>query len=503
MKRWGAVGLALLSGVLIPLGLAPFSWTLAGLAAPACLFLALEGASPRQALGLAYLSGLGRYGLGVSWVYVSIQQHGGASPALAGALVALFVAFLALLPAAFGALYAALAPREALGRGSAFVLAWLGLEAFLGVFLTGFPWLRLGYTQEASALAGYAPLLGVLGVSLVTASQGVAIAQLLAALWRGPRRAGQTLALLGVGAGLWLGGAAAQRASFTEPAGPALSVALVQGAVPQQRKWDPAARSEIIARYERLSAPHLGVDVLFWPEAALPVFAARAPGLLARLERSLAEGGSALVLGIPDLTPDPAAPDTLRFLNTAQVLGAGSGRYVKHHLVPFGEYVPLEGLLRGLITFLDLPMSRALPGPAAQPALVAAGQRWATPICYEVVFPSLVRSLAREATLLATLSNDAWFGDSLGPEQHHQMARFRARELGRPMVRVTNDGVTALINAKGEERVRLPRFSPAVLTGEVQPQQGLTPYARFGDGPLWALALGLLGLALRGHRRDV
>jgi len=291
--------------------------------------------------------------------------------------------------------------------------------------------------------------------------------------------------------------------SFTEPAGPALSVALVQGAVPQQLKWDPAARSEIIARYERLSAPYLGVDVLFWPEAALPVFAARAPSLLKRLERSLAEAGSALVLGIPDLTPDPAAPDTLRFLNTAQVLGAGSGRYVKHHLVPFGEYVPLEGLLRGLIAFLDLPMSRALPGPAAQPALAAAGQRWATPICYEVVFPSLVRSLARDATVLATLSNDAWFGDSLGPEQHHQMARFRARELGRPMVRVTNDGVTALINAQGAETARLPRFSPAVLTGEVQPQQGLTPYARFGDGPLWALALGLLGLALRGHRRDV
>ena len=165
MKRWGAGGLALLSGVLIPLGLAPFSWTLAGLVAPACLFLALEGATPRQALGLAYLSGLGRYGLGVSWVYVSIQQHGGASPALAGALVVVFVAFLALLPAAFGALYAALAPRHGLGRGSAFVLAWLGLEAFLGVFLTGFPWLRLGYTQEGSALAGYAPLLGVLGVA--------------------------------------------------------------------------------------------------------------------------------------------------------------------------------------------------------------------------------------------------------------------------------------------------------------------------------------------------
>jgi apolipoprotein N-acyltransferase len=273
--------------------------------------------------------------------------------------------------------------------------------------------------------------------------------------------------------------------------------------VPQQLKWDPAARSEIIARYERLSAPHLGVDVLFWPEAALPVFAARAPGLLARLERSLAEAGGALVLGIPDLTPDPAAPDRLRFLNTAQVLGAGSGRYVKHHLVPFGEYVPLEGLLRGLIGFLDLPMSRALPGPAAQPALTAAGQRWATPICYEVVFPSLVRDLARDATVLATLSNDAWFGDSLGPEQHHQMARFRARELGRPMARVTNDGVTALINAQGEETARLPRFRAAVLTGTVQPQRGLTPYARFGDGPLWALALGLLGLALRGHRRDV
>lgn len=170
--------------------------------------------------------------------------------------------------------------------------------------------------------------------------------------------------------------------------------------------------------------------------------------------------------------------------------------------MPFGEYVPWEGVLRGLIAFFDLPMARALPGAPAQAPLMLAGQRWATPICYEVVFPSLVRSLAEDATVLATLSNDAWFGDSLGPVQHHQMARFRARELGRPLLRVTNDGMTALVDHRGQEQARLPRFEAGVLQGEIQPQQGLTPYARFGEGPLWALALGLLLWAVRGHRED-
>ena len=490
--------LALASGALLPLGLAPFSWALAGLLAPALLYLALQGAAAPQAFRLTYLSGLARYGLGVSWVYFSIQEHGGASPLLAGALVAGFVAFLALLPALFGALFAALAPRAGLARGAAFVLAWLGLEALYGVFFSGFPWLRLGYTQEFTVLAGYAPVFGVLGVSLVTAALGALLGIALAERGSWRRR----LPLLGLGGLLCGTGWALGQATFTAPAGQPLRVALVQGAVPQAVKWDPASRQGILERYERLSAPYLGYDVVLWPEAALPVFAAREPALLSRLDRTFDAAGSGLLLGIPDLAPDPSDPAHARFLNTARALGSGEGRYVKQHLVPFGEYVPWEGVLRGLIAFFDLPMARALPGAPGQVPLALAGQRWATPICYEVVFPSLVRALARDATVLATLSNDAWFGDSLGPVQHHQMARFRARELGRPLLRVTNDGITALIDHRGREQARLPRFEAGVLDGEIQPQRGLTPYARLGEGPLWALALGLLLWAVRGHRED-
>lgn len=490
--------LALASGGLLPLGLAPFSWAPAGLLAPALLYLALQGSAVPQALRLTYLSGLARYGLGVSWVYFSIQEHGGASPLLAGALVAAFVAFLALLPALFGGLFAMLAPRAGLARGAAFALTWFGLEALYGVFFSGFPWLRLGYTQEFTALAGYAPVFGVLGVSLVTVLLGALLGVALAE--RGGGR--HLLPVLGLWGLLWGMGWSLGQATFTTPAGPALRVALVQGAVPQAMKWDPAARQAIIDRYERLSAPYLGYDVVLWPEAALPVFAAQAPALLNRLDRTFQGAGSGLLLGIPDLAPDPADPARYRFLNTARALGNGEGRYVKQHLVPFGEYVPWEGVLRGLIAFFDLPMARALPGAPAQAPLMLAGQRWATPICYEVVFPSLVRSLAEDATVLATLSNDAWFGDSLGPVQHHQMARFRARELGRPLLRVTNDGMTALVDHRGQEQARLPRFEAGVLQGEIQPQQGLTPYARFGEGPLWALALGLLLWAVRGHRED-
>lgn len=488
MRRYGRPALALLSGLALPLALAPFYlWPLA-LLAPALLLAVLWRTAPRRALLLGYLHGLGRYGLGVSWVYVSIHVYGGAAPWLATLLVVFFVAALALLPALMAWLFARL-QRGGSGVGAAlFTGLWVLLEWLLTWLLTGFPWLFLGYAQLETPLAGYAPLGGVLLVSLLT----VASASLL---WLAVvRRRWQWM--LSVGA-LWLLGAGLAQVQWSQPSGESLRVALVQGAVPQQLKWQRGQQQPILRHYLQLTDPHWAeADVIIWPEAALTWFAREVPQLLDDLDAHARQSGVSLVLGMPDVARGSGA-----FQNTALALGLGSGRYVKQRLVPFGEYVPLESLLRGSIAFLDLPMSRASPGPPDQPPLKAAGVSLALAICYEIVYPELVRQLADAPGLLVTLSNDTWFGDSLGPPQHLQMARMRALELGRPLLRATNDGITAVVGPAGEVQARLGRFRPDVLSADVAPHQGRTPYAVLGGSWVVVVAFLLVVAGLRRSRR--
>lgn len=501
-----ALGSALVSGLLLPLALAPFDlWPLAVLA-PALLLAAAHGQSARFALLLGYLHGVGRYGLGVSWIYMSIHVYGPAPPWLAGTLVGLFVLAMAIFPALMLWLWARLSPPGRVMAALAFCGIWVLFEWLLTWFLTGFPWLFVGYAHLATPLAGYAPLGGVLLLSLVSLLTGVGL------WWLGPalrpglgRDAGLRRGpAAGVAAGLiaiWVLGAALQGVNWTHSTGEPLRVALVQGVIPQDMKWQSGHREAMLHKHLALSEPHWGADILVWPEAAITWFARDAQVLLDDLGDLARQRGSTLVTGIPDYQRDAEPPFAAYFQNTAVALGQGEGQYIKQRLVPFGEYVPLEGLLRGLIGFFDLPMSHARSGPADQPPLVAGSETLAMAICYEIVYPDLVRELARDATVLVTISNDTWFGDSIGPEQHQQIARMRALELGRPLLRATNDGVTALVDAQGREQARLPRFEPDVLTGSVQPMTGLTPFARTGSWPTVVLAMVLVGVAGWASRR--
>jgi apolipoprotein N-acyltransferase len=499
--RWPlALACALAGGLALPLSLAPFDLLPLGLLAPALLLAALYGQGRSAAFLLGWASGIARYGLGVSWVYVSIHEHGQASPLLAGTLVAIFVVLLALLPALAALAFAALRVRTPAVAVLAFTGIWVLLEWTWTWFLTGFPWLFAGYAHEIGPLAGLAPVGGVLLVSLVAVLTGAALWAAVVTRLRTP--AGRQL--LGATAVLWLAGAALGTLDWGRPAGAPLSVALVQGAIPQQLKWLPESRDQVTDRYLGLSSVHWGASLVIWPEAALTQFAPEATSLLRRLGNQAASHGTTLVMGIPDYVPRPSEPRAWDFLNTAIALGDGEGRYVKQRLVPFGEYVPLENLLRGLIGFFDLPMSHARAGEPDQAPLTADGHRLAVAICYEIVYPDLVRSLAAEADVLVTLSNDTWFGDSLGPSQHMQMARFRARELARPLLRATNDGITAIVDHRGRETARLARFVPGVLTGTAQARTGDTPFAVTGSAPTVALALALLVpslLALWRRRR--
>ena len=458
-KPFALAAIALLAGSAYPFGFAPYGvWPLTLLALLAlCHVLSRPSARP---LLHGWLFGLGKYGCGVYWIYVSIHVHGNAPAWLAGALVALFVAGLAIFHAGAAWLFVRLRRGNAVDALS-FAVVWTFTEWLLTWFLTGFPWLFAGYAMLDAPLAPLAPVGGALLVGFAAALTGAGLA--LWRFWPAP-----VLAALP-----WLAAWALADVRWTTP-GAAHSVALVQGAVPQEVKWDAAAAPAIQARYETLSRPAWSSDLVVWPEAALPMPLHRATAFLEGLAEQ-AQG--TLVLGTLIGERSPAGW-TLH--NGAVALSDGDGRYLKRRLVPFGEYVPFDAALRGLIGFFDLPMSRLQPGAPAQPLLRAGELEVAMSICYEIAYAELVRRAAAEADVVATISNDTWFGASIGPSQHLQIARMRAAENRRYVLRATNDGITAIIAPNGDVTAALPRFEPGVLRGEFRATSGVTPFARWG-----------------------
>jgi apolipoprotein N-acyltransferase len=537
MRRLLGPAAALLAGALYPLALAPFDlWPMLLLTVALWGALLAGGAVGPWTGG--WLLALGRYGTGVSWVYVSISEHTTATPLFAATLTGLFVLGLSLLGLLHGGLTAAALRLASAGPGrpvaTALALAagWFAFEWTLTWLLTGFPWLYAGYAATDTAVSGWAPLLGTLGTGWLLVFPAALAGTLAVAALRlrfasaaatGPRApwargrddgaavggsgpapgpgglARATALLVAFGAVVAAGGLVLRGVPWTEPSGAPLSVALVQGAIPQAEKWQPGTYGWIVGRHLELTEPHWGADVIVWPEAAITRFQHQAAPLLEALDERGRVSGSTVVAGIPAWERTGEGEGSFR--NSAVALGTGAGRYDKRRLVPFGEYVPLEHWLRGLIDLFDLPMSRSRPGPWEQAPLTVAGQLAAIAICYEIVYGELVRESARDAALIVTISNDAWFGDSIGPYQHQQMARMRALELRKPVLRATNDGITALIAFDGRVIGRLPRFEPAVLTGTITPRTGSTPYGRLGDAPAAALALGLLALRMPRRRR--
>jgi len=490
--------MAPLAGALVTLSLAPFDLWPAGILSCAIYAWLLCTCNIRQAVWRSWLFGLGLFGSGTSWIYVSIHLYGGAGVLLAGFLTAGFCAAMALLfQAGFGWFYVRFVRALPGGMLVGFPVTWTLFEWLRSWLFTGFPWLYLGYAHLDTWIAGWAPVVGVLGLSFICALSG----SCLFLAWRSRRPVACAIYAVIV-VTLWAGGAVLRpiewvvRAS-AEP----LTVAIVQPDVPQEHKWDPAWYGPIRAQLETASAPLLGVDLLVWPEAAIPGFYQRNRDFLDPIAAQAAAHDTTLILGIPVLAEDADG----RYYNSAVALGAGSGIFHKEHLVPFGEYVPLEGMLRGLIAFFDLPMSAFSAGPADQPPLRAGAWRVAPFICYEVVYPEEVARSARRADLLLTISNDSWFGASIGPLQHLQMARMRALENGRYLIRGTNNGVSAIVDHRGRIVARAPQFVATTLTGEVEAMLGTTPFGSFGVLPVVAgclAALLLMGLMYLGFWRE-
>ena len=473
LARFGLL-LSLGAGALLPFAFAPYGiWPLA-LLCPAWLFLTWQHVSPKRAAALGFWFGVGEFGAGTYWLYNSIHTIGDApiwvTLLLMMGMVALMASYLALM----GYLQARWLPATGLARYLLGLPAlWLLLEWFRGWFLSGFPWLSLGYSQIDTPLAGLAPIAGVYAVSLACAISAGALLTVVIGNMR-QRWVGITVAAL-----LWLAAAATWHHVWTQPRDAAISVAIVQGAVPQNKKWSQDWRDKTLTRYRSLAEPYFGTQLIVWPEAALPDVSYQLTEYLSALWSDAKARNSDIIMGL--LHYDATQQ---QMYNGVLSLSDDVEWYHKRHLVPFGEFFPVPKFVRSWLRLMSLPYSDFDRGAAQQPPLNAAGQKIGMTICYEDGFGAEQLYVLRDATLLANVTNDAWFGDSSAPPQHLEISRMRALESGRDMIRAANDGISAIIRSDGKVLATSPRFQAMVLTGSVQPRTGLTPYAYVGNWPV-------------------
>jgi apolipoprotein N-acyltransferase len=476
--KWGDVAM-LLAGALLPLVLAPFdAWWFAPL--PLLAYIALShGISKKRRAWRSFLFGLGLYGTGASWVYVSIHTYGAVPTPIAALLVFLFSCGLALVFLLPMLLWHYFLQDKRWGVVLGFPAIWALNEWFRSWILTGFPWLFIGYSQTETFAGNWAPISGVYGISFLLALFAAAIFHSL--------QTRKLSAALIVSTSLLTGGSALLgKIPWTHTTGTQQDFALIQGNVPQQLKWKPEQRNAIRALYRDASTPLWKNHFLvIWPEAAIPeLYTPDHPFFLA-IENQLQKSGGALITGVPTLHFDTSGEDY--FHNSMIGLGEASGAYHKQRLVPFGEYVPLEKWLKGLLDFFKMPISDFRVGPAHQAHLNSGVLSIGSSICYEVAYPALVAEQGKDSDILLTVSNDTWFGHSIGPHQHLQMAQMRARENDREMLRATSNGISAHIDANGKILSRSPQFERYILQGTVHARSGYTPYQILGNWPLLLL----------------
>jgi len=527
------IPLAFLCGVIAHFGFAPYSlqWltplALMGLFA---LLNSLAIYSPRQSsaqlpsltskklsfkclsakkqfqLGLSF--GFGLFIAGLRWVHVSLDTYGGLPLPVTLLLMVLLALYLALFPALACYVFGQTKYKYPLFNVILFTSIWVLSEYLRGVVLTGFPWLSLGYSQTSGLFSQAASVIGVLGLTAI-------ICLLATTTYYTVRYFDKlsTVLLVIVFSGSAFITSKGQLVTQEE----FVNLALVQGNIKQSAKWNGKAMWPTITKYMDLTRKNFDSDVIIWPEAAMPAVESWVTDYLKVMDSSASFNDSAIITGIIGRTPktptdgpttsaSAPSPATHNYYNAIITVGNDkkdhnlegiyspnhTNRYYKHQLLPIGEFVPFEDLLRPLAPLFNLPMSSFQRGGWAQSNLVARGFKFAPALCYEIAFGELVRAnMKPDTNFLLTVSNDAWFGESIGPHQHMQIAQMRAIELGRPLIRVTNTGVTAVVNTNGEIVSQLPQFQEAVLREKVHVVTGETFYYRYGQKPVLILFFSL------------
>jgi len=474
----------------------PFGWWPLQFLALAWLFYQVGmGSSTRRATWLGWAFGFGWSVAGMHWLYIAITRFGG-MPALLGAIA---ITLLGLYMGLFGAFAAGVATwlrkRWSLPVPAFLLLVlptlWGVSEWMRGWVFTGFPWAAAGYAHDAAPLGGFAPILGVYGIGVLVAMCASCLVMLT------QRHKMPALALFGL---LLVGGGLLRQVAWTQPSGQPITVRLLQGNVGQDQKFAAEYLGQILGRYRDMltAAP---ADLIAAPETAIPVFPQQLPpGYLDSFKAYAARSGSFYLFGIP------LADSATEYANSVAGIGpqGQSYRYDKHHLVPFGEFIPTG--FRWFTNLMQIPLGDFTRGAAVQAPFPVKDQLVLPNVCYEDVFGEEIarqlRDAPRPATLLLNVSNLAWYGESVAIPQHLQISRMRSLETGRPMLRATNNGATAIIDGRGKVQQQIPFYQQGALAATVQGMRGMTPYIRCGN--LLFLGLGALGLGaawLMGKRR--
>lgn len=486
--------ISLFAGAVTTLAFAPFDLSLLVFVSVAVVFYFWNSLPLKQATLSAGLFSFGLQCTGVSWIFHSVHTHGDAPAYFAVLLVILLCIYLSLYAALAVYIVNRFLPNRTEWRFLLFYpAAWLVFEWLQGYVMTGFSWMQLGYTQIDFPLSGYAPVFGNHAISgLIAFCAGALL--LVAAFAKQIHSKSRVAIILSVIV-VWGLGGFLKTIAWTHAEGEPIRVSMIQGNIAQQDKWKNFMKQPTLNLYRDLSLRQKDVDLIIWPETAVPDYWYRVVPYIKQLRADMKQKGTDLLLGIF------VKNDESRLLNS--VMSIHGGVYNKRHLVPLGEYIPLRFLIEFFNRFVNIPMSDIASGDDDQPLLSAAGIPVGTSICFEEAFSRDVLKDLPEAKILVNVSNDAWFEDSHEAHQHHTIARMRALEAGRYMMRSTNTGVTSFIGPHGEVIKQLPQFEVGVLNSEVQPMAGSTPFVRWGDTLIVSICSVLLFGFWFKYRRQV
>lgn len=487
--------LALLTGAMLTLAFAPFFFFPLAVLAPAMLLALWVTLTPKQAFLRGWLFGIGLFGTGVYWVFISIHTYGNASILLAGFITCVFIAILALFPAYCGYLLNRyfLYPKET-KIIFAFPAIWILLEWIRSWAFTGFPWLFLGDSQLYSPLKGYAPIMGVYGISfMVLLSSSLLLNSFIKAGHKKYKNMVVNLLVIGV---IWSIGGLLSLLHWTKPSGAPIQVSLVQGNIEQELKWSYDYLKPTLDLYRKLTDENWHSKIIIWPENAIPLPLQNAMDFVDDLGNAAKTNKTTVIAGIPIQNGNER-----NYFNAVIAVGNDYNFYLKQQLVPFGEYTPFAKYLAKIMDYFNIPMSSIVPSNQYTKPLHVQGIEIATFICYEIAFPELVRQHNTDIGMLLTVSNDGWFGHSIALAQHLAMAQMRALELAKPVLFVSNTGITAIIKPNGTIQSQAPAFQTAVLTDKVQAMTGKTLWQKNGMDPLLIMVILFLTISIKSQRK--
>jgi apolipoprotein N-acyltransferase len=481
--------ISFLAGAALTFAFAPFNlYGLSFLCPSALLYIWLRS-TPRQAAYRGLLFGIGFFSTGIYWVFISIYHFGNAAIPLALFISFLVILLMALYPFAQGYLFRKFFQNKPLQIQCLIVFpaTWALFELLRAIIWSGFPWISLGYSQLNTPLIGYGPIIGVYGVSLTTCFISGAFVLLVSQ----QKKLNIKITALSLIAAIMLGGWALKKISWTQPAGKAINVSLVQGNISHQLKWQPQETLNILNTYNNLTTSIPPKQVIIWPEAAVPVFPKNVKYYYAQWDKDAKDQQSYLIIGSPIYHRKQK-----KFYNGLTMIGLGKGQYLKHHLVPLGEYIPNIPGFKYIMRKLNIPMSDFSSGSIHQAPLKIGDYYAAASICFEIAFSRNILQQVNNTQFLINISDDSWFDSSIALYQQAEMAQFRAIETGRPIVLSTNTGMTAIINPAGKVIAQLPINTRAVLTGKITPMTGKTPLMRWNYYPMVGLIVLLLLISL-------